>query len=164
MFLVLLHGTSLEFLCSFVQWALSVSQSVQKPRSFIFSLSLTIFKIVWLLLEVALSLLLSVAILFSLTVQVGHRGVGKPQPWRLIQGSPGITLVTGALSLSGAGAGPAPRTAARGRGPGLAPSPTRQGGGAGPALAAPLLRKLCFGPVCSHLGCWNRVPAGALPP
>lgn len=75
-----------------------------------------------------------------------------------------VALVTGVLSLSGAGAGPAPRTAARGRGPGLAPSPTRQGGGAGPALAAPLLRKLCFGPVCSHLGCWNRVPAGALPP
>lgn len=39
-----------------------------------------------------------------------------------------------------AGAGPAPHTADRGLGHDLGPNRTPQGGGAGPALAAPLLR------------------------
>lgn len=70
-------------------------------------------------------------------------------------------LVTCVLSLSEAGAGPAPLTADHGLGHGLGPNRTPQEGGAVPALEAPLLCKLWFGAVF-HLGCLNRA-AGTLP-
>lgn len=68
--------------------------------------------------------------------------LGSEKNPRLIQGSARVALVTGVLCVSGAGAGPAPLTADRGLGPGLGPSRTPQEGGAVPALAVPLLRKL----------------------
>lgn len=63
--------------------------------------------------------------------------------------------------LAEAGAGPAPLTAARGRGHGQDPNRTPRGGGAGPSLAAPLLRKLFLGYSSFHLVVWTGTNAGA---
>lgn len=75
---------------------------------------------------------------------------------------PSTALVTCVLSLSEAGAGPAPLTADHGLGHDLGPNRTPQEGGAVPALKAPLLCKLWFGPVFFYPGCLNRA-AGTLP-
>lgn len=62
--------------------------------------------------------------------------------------------------LAEAGAGPAPLTAARGRGRDHDPNRTPRGGGAGPSLAAPLLRKLFLGYSSFHLGCLGKYQCG----
>lgn len=62
--------------------------------------------------------------------------------------------------VPGAGAGPAPLTAARGHGHDRGRSRTRLEGGAGPGLAAPLLRKLLLVDVLVYLGCLEKYQGG----
>lgn len=64
----LLQLTSLS-----LQWALTVSEQIQKQRAFLLSLQLEVLQVVWLILEVTVTLMLPLLLPFAL--QVGRRGL-----------------------------------------------------------------------------------------
>lgn len=146
-------------LCLSVQWAFPVSQPVQKPRALILPLQLAVFKVLWLLLEVTLPLLLSVAILFTLSVQVRVQWADfwelwpAKEAWVLFWSL--AHLLSPAFPSAEAGAGLAPRTAAPDHGHDRGRNRTRQEGDAAPGLAAPLLRKFCLVIFSSSLACFS---------
>lgn len=67
------RGCQLQLTSLSLQWTLTVSEQIQKQRAFLVSLQLEVLQVVWLVLEVTVTLVLP--LLLPLALQVGGRGL-----------------------------------------------------------------------------------------
>lgn len=55
-----------------LQWTITVSEQIQKPRALLLSLQLEVFQVIWLILEVSVTLLLPFPFLLPFPLQVSR--------------------------------------------------------------------------------------------